>query len=286
MRNMSGKCGVIAGTGTGLGYGLALAVAKRGMNVVVADWNSAFAEQAAADARALGVRALAFPTDVSDPQAVERLAEASYREFGSVELVVNNAGVYRNGPLWQTPFQDWMWLTGINNGGTINAINSFIPRMMRQDGEQHFVITASTNGLWIMPNQGAYNATKYALVGLAEALADDLQQADASIAVSVICPGPMIGGSMGLLDRAPSLADTPAPAALDEATMPEKLREMMRTWPLMEPSDSGEMACRGIEQGEFYILTHAEGIEEIDARHRMLQNAFARRAEGYGDGSA
>lgn len=281
MRDMSGRCGVIAGTGTGLGYGLAVAIAKRGMNVVVADWNPDFAEQAASDVRALGVRALAVTTDVSDPQAVERLAEASYEEFGSVQLLIINAGVHRIGPLWETPFEDWMWMTSINNGGSINAMNSFIPRMLRQDGERHIVMTASTNGLWIMPNQGAYNATKYALVGLAEALADDLRNTD--IAVSVICPGPMFGGQMGY-GRPPSFRDAPAPEfdLDDDSTMPAKLREMLRTWPGMQPSESGEMACRGIEQGEFWILTHAEGLEEIDARHRQLEEAFARRARGYG----
>jgi len=109
-----------------------------------------------------GVEAIAVPTDVSDPESVKALADFAYARFGSEQLLVNNAA-------------DWRWLIGINIEGAANGISAFVPRMLQQSGEKHVVVTGSTNGLWIISGQGAYNITKYALTELAEGLAVDVE---------------------------------------------------------------------------------------------------------------
>jgi NAD(P)-dependent dehydrogenase (short-subunit alcohol dehydrogenase family) len=274
MRDAAAKCAVIIGSASGLGYGLALGAAERGMDVLLADKDAEGAERAAEEVRARGVRAVAVQTDVSDPRSVERLAETAYDQFGSVQLLVHNAGVYRNGPVWETPFEDWRWLSDVNVGGPINAVHFFVPRMLRQEDERRIVITASANGLWSMTNQGAYNATKYALVGLAEALAEDL--APHGIGVSVICPGPM-QGRMSANSTPPSMGGA-SMASVRDRYIPPRLQAMLDTWPMLAPEEAGQLAWQGIERGEFWVLPHAEGLTEIRTRQRGIEEAFKRRA--------
>jgi NAD(P)-dependent dehydrogenase (short-subunit alcohol dehydrogenase family) len=263
---MAGKCAVVTGSASGLGYGLSVALAERGMNVVVADWNGEGAERTAGELKELGVDAIAVHTDVSNMDSVNRLADVAYEYFGSVQLLVNNAAVHRAGPLWETPVEDWDWLIGVNLKGIIHGVNAFLPRMMAQADERHIVMTSSTNGLWIMPRQGAYNTTKYAVVGLAEALADDL--ALEGITVSVICPGPM----------QTHLGQNPPPSGTGQGPVyTAKLWHMMATWPMLQPLEVGRIVRAAIEANEFWILPHAQGLEEIEARHRGLSAAFQRR---------
>jgi NAD(P)-dependent dehydrogenase (short-subunit alcohol dehydrogenase family) len=263
---MAGKCAVVTGSASGMGYGLSLALAEHGMNVVVADWNVKGAERTSAELRELGVDAIAVDTDVSNVDSVKHLADVAYEHFGSVQLLVNNAAVHRAGPLWETPVEDWDWLIGVNLKGVINGLNAFLPRMMSQVDERHIVMTSSTNGLWIMPRQGAYNTTKYAVVGLAEALADDL--AIEGITVSVVCPGPM----------QTHLGQNPPPSGRSQGPVyTTKLWHMMATWPMLEPLEVGRIVRSAIEANEFWILPHAQGLEEIEARHQSLTAAFQRR---------
>jgi len=242
------------------------------MNLVLADRDAVGAARTAVEVQGRGVDAIAVPTDVSNLDAVTLLADTAYERFGSVQLLVSNAAVYRSGRLWEMPPEDWDWLISVNLRGVINALNAFLPRMMTQSDERHIVMTSSTNGLWIMPGQGAYNTTKYAVVGLAEALADDL--GPLGIAVSVICPGPM-QTRLGSSSRPPSMVGQEETPNLPPDT--EKLRQMMATWPVLDPVDAGRIVRHGIEENAFWILTHAQGLEEIEARHQSLKAAFDRR---------
>jgi NADP-dependent 3-hydroxy acid dehydrogenase YdfG len=75
---------------------------------------------------------------------------------------VNNAAVWQRQPLDEMSSADWRWMLSINLEGPANGIRAFVPRMLAQTGERHISITSSTNGLWILPGQGAYNAIKFA----------------------------------------------------------------------------------------------------------------------------
>jgi NAD(P)-dependent dehydrogenase (short-subunit alcohol dehydrogenase family) len=274
VKKFADQSAVITGAASGLGRGLALALAARGTRVVAADQDRSGVERTAEEVRALGVKALAVHADVSDPASVLALADRAYEAFGSVQLLVNNAAVVtQRAPLWETPAQDWRWMLSINVEGVAHGLNAFVPRMLRQPGERHVVITSSTNGLWIMPGQGAYNTSKYALIGLSEALADDL--APYGMKVSVVCPGPM-NTEMGFRSRPPSRGGAPAMAEMPRF---KELDEMLETWGILEPKEAGSLVLRGIEDEEFYILTHKAGWEKIAERHQRLREAFERRAK-------
>src|SRR5262249_5526464 len=100
MKDFAGKCAVITGA-SGLGRGMAVALAERGTHLVMADSNLEAAETTAHMAESHGVRAIALRTDVSDAAAMQQLADRAYAEFGSVQLLVNNAAVYLRQPIWE-----------------------------------------------------------------------------------------------------------------------------------------------------------------------------------------
>jgi NAD(P)-dependent dehydrogenase (short-subunit alcohol dehydrogenase family) len=273
MKSFKGKCAVLTGAANGLGRGLALALASRGTNVVIADRDATAAARTAKDAAALGVKAVAVPTDVSVPASLQSLADAAYHQFGSVQLFVSNAAVWIRRPLWQMTPEDWRWLLNINVEGVANSLSTFVPRMMAQAGEKHVVITGSTNGLWTMPGQGAYNATKYALTGIAEGLAADVEPL--GMKVSLICPGPM-NTEMGRRSQPPSLNGATSLSQMPD--VPKELQDMVETWGMLDHMDAGRIALRGIEEEEFYIFTHAAGWDEIGPRHDRIAAALKRRA--------
>jgi NAD(P)-dependent dehydrogenase (short-subunit alcohol dehydrogenase family) len=272
MKDFAGKCAVITGGGNGLGSGMAIALAERGMNIVIADRDDQGAEKTAAEVRNFGVEALTVKVDVADPAAVEQLAATAYERFGSVQLLMNNAAVWERGALADMSSADWQWMSSVNLAGPANGIRAFVPRMLRQDGERHISITSSTNGLWMLPGQGAYNTIKYALIGMAEAL--ELELREQGISVSVICPGPM-ATEMARLSRPPSLGGDSSASQLTE--VPPELAEMFASWGMQSPAEAGRNAVRGLADGEFYILTHAQGWPEIEPRFERLREAFRRR---------
>jgi short-subunit dehydrogenase len=108
------------------------------------------------------------------------------KECGRVDILHNNAGVAVGARFENTPIEDWEWIVGINFWGVVYGINSFLPHMISQK-YGHIVNTASLFGLIGVPGAGAYCATKFAVVGLSEALRAEVRRY--GIGVSVICPG-------------------------------------------------------------------------------------------------
>src|SRR5580700_7553402 len=110
MDELAGKAAVVTGGGSGIGRALVMALAEAGMSVVVADIDEDAARRGAREAEALGVRSLAAATDVTDPDAVARLADLVYAEFGAVDVLCNNAGVLLFGQLTDSVPEDWEWV--------------------------------------------------------------------------------------------------------------------------------------------------------------------------------
>jgi NAD(P)-dependent dehydrogenase (short-subunit alcohol dehydrogenase family) len=266
MKNFAGACAVITGA-SGLGRGMAAALAERETHLVIADYNLEAAETTAHLAESHGVRAIAVRTDVSDAGAMQRLADRAYAEFGSVQLLVNNAAVYLRQPIWEVAPEDWRWILSINVEGPANSLRAFVPCMLAQEGERHIVITSSQNGLWTMPGQGAYNTTKYALMGLGEALAAEVS--GHGVQVSLVCPGPMVG-EMGRNSKPPSLKGESA----QMKQIPDYLQAMIDSWGALDRMEAGRIVVRGIERGELYILTHTDGWDLVDGRHQQLAEAY------------
>jgi NADP-dependent 3-hydroxy acid dehydrogenase YdfG len=170
---------VVTGAAGGIGAALARALVARGHEVVLADVDAAAVATLADE---LGGRAV--PTDVADPDAVERLAAAA----GPVELVCLNAGVLSThpGPVWEAPAEEWDRVLGVNLGGVVNGLRAFVPRLLEDGRPAHVLVTASLAGMLTWPGGGPYAASKHAVVAVAEQAA--LGLSDTPVGVTVLCP--------------------------------------------------------------------------------------------------
>jgi NAD(P)-dependent dehydrogenase (short-subunit alcohol dehydrogenase family) len=185
MNDLTGRVAVVTGAASGIGFAMASAFAAEGMKLVLADIDAEALDAARTELNDKGAEAVAVPTDVTDPAAVDALRDAAVSAFGAAHVVCNNAGVAVGGPIWQVPLEAWHWVFGVNFWGVIHGLRSFVPLLLEQ-GEGHIVNTASAAGLVATPFLGPYSATKHAVVAVSESLAIEL--AGTSVGVSVLCP--------------------------------------------------------------------------------------------------
>jgi NAD(P)-dependent dehydrogenase (short-subunit alcohol dehydrogenase family) len=187
MDDLHGKVAVVTGGASGIGAALGRAFAGQGCAVVLADVEK---EALNKSARAIDGDVLPVVTDVSDPAAIDGLADRAFERFGAVHVVCNNAGVSTfNGVADQT-LDDWRWVLGVNLWGVIHGVRTFLPRLLEQGQPAHIVNTSSLAGLQSgLPFLGAYNVCKVGVVALSETLRIEMAIAGAPIGVSVLCPG-------------------------------------------------------------------------------------------------
>jgi NADP-dependent 3-hydroxy acid dehydrogenase YdfG len=179
---------VITGAASGIGAGLAREAARRGMHVILADRDEALLRKVALE---LGDKAIAVPTDVTDPKSVETLAEVAFAQHSHVDLLFNNAGILSTGFSWELSAETWRQNVAVNVEGIVNGIRAFVPRLIASNRPARIVNTASTGGFLPSPLLAPYSATKFAVVALTEALAGELRMIGSTIAVSLLAPGPV-----------------------------------------------------------------------------------------------
>ena len=185
--NGEGRTAVVTGAGSGIGRATARLLARLGAKVHVADLDGTAAEAVVAEIASAGGRGVAHAVDVTDPSAVESLAERVFAEDGAVDVLHNNAGVGHGGNVEDTTLEDWQRVIGVNLMGTVHGIHFFIPRMLRQGQPAHVVNTASGLGLIAGAQLAPYSASKFGVVGLTEALNAELSPH--GVHVSAVCPG-------------------------------------------------------------------------------------------------
>ena len=184
---LTGMHAVVTGAARGIGQGIALALAEAGVDVAVNYARSARqAEETAAAVRSLGRKAITVQADVSRPSETRRLAEAALEEFGSLEILVNNAGVDRpREKLLAMSEETWDRVLAINLKGAFNCCQAVVSHMAsRRFGR--IVNVASIAGLRGTGN-AAYVASKAGLIGLTMALAREL--VEQGITVNAVAPG-------------------------------------------------------------------------------------------------
>jgi NAD(P)-dependent dehydrogenase (short-subunit alcohol dehydrogenase family) len=185
--NLQGRTVLVTGAGSGIGRETALLAARRGADLVICDVDDAGLAEVESSARTLGRSVIARHVDVADRDQMRDFAEAVHGETGPVDLLVNNAGVGLAAGFLDTELEDWDWIVPINLMGVVHGCHFFVPRMVERGTGGHVVNLSSMAGFHATPALVAYTATKFAVLGLSEALREELRPH--GIGVTAICPG-------------------------------------------------------------------------------------------------
>lgn len=279
MKDLAGKVAFVTGGASGIGLAMVRAFAGAGMKVVIADIEKSALDEAVASFSESNADILGIELDVTDRDAMERAAQQTVDHFGKVHVVCNNAGVGGGGPMDETTYNDWDWVLGVNLNGVVNGIQAFVNRIKSHGEGGHIVNTASMAGLLGIGGMGVYNASKFAVVGISEALRQDLAEKD--IGVSVLCPGFVKTRIFeGARNRPAELTDES-----DEVTAGNDSGEVFAS-PVMngiDPQYVGDRVLEAVEKNDLYILTHPEMKELFARRANNILAAFDHA--GHGDES-
>jgi len=183
---LQNKIAVITGAGSGIGRAVALTFAKEGAKVVVADWAEKGGQETVEMVKRADGEAVFIKTDVSQASDIEKMVETCLENFGRVDILINNAGILKMGPLHQTSEEDWDAVIDVNLKGVFLASKKVIPEMLKQ-GQGKIVNVASVAGLAGFENLGPYCASKGGIIALTREMA--LEYAKNKINVNCIAPG-------------------------------------------------------------------------------------------------
>ena len=201
---LSGKTAIVTGAGSGFGEGIAKTYAHEGANVVVNDLNAESAERVASEIALAGGKAIAVAGDVTRLEDWHTLREAALEDFGSVQIVVNNAGTtHRNKPVLDVTEAEFDRVFAVNVKGLYWSVQAFVPYFRTQRGGV-FVNIASTAAVRPRPGLVWYNASKGAMVVASKALAAELGPDQ----IRVNCVNPVIGDT-GLTTEFMGVENTP-----------------------------------------------------------------------------
>ena len=186
VKHLAGRVAVVTGAASGIGRAVAVELARRGCALALVDLNETGLAETADRVRAAGRKVSVHVVDVSDRSRMESLPAEVLAEHGHVHVVVNNAGVSVSGKLADQSLDDFAWIVGINFWGVVYGCKLFLPHLLAED-EGHIVNISSLFGLVGIPTQVSYNATKYAVRGISEALISELS--GTRVGVTCVHPG-------------------------------------------------------------------------------------------------
>jgi NAD(P)-dependent dehydrogenase (short-subunit alcohol dehydrogenase family) len=188
VKDFNGRVAAITGAGSGIGRALANDLARRGAHLALADIDEVGLAETVGQCEGFGVKVTSSRLDVADREAVYDWADAVVADHGTVNLVINNAGVALGATVESVGYEDFEWLIGINFWGVVYGTKAFLPHL-KASGEGHIVNLSSVFGLISVPSQSAYNAAKFAVRGFTDSLRMELEIDGAPVSCTTIHPG-------------------------------------------------------------------------------------------------
>ena len=263
---------IITGGASGIGKSLAFQYGRNGYNVVIGDIEEPTLESTVSELRSEGILAVGIHTDVSDLESVEALASASNDLFGPPSIVCLNAGVGAGGEMGEVSISTWQWVLSVNLWGVIHGLSVFLPTLQKQDSG-HIVITSSIAGHLSYPRMGPYNASKHAVLTIAETLFFELAEANSNVGVSVLCPGLV---RTQILDSDRNRPETLMDATIALSNEEQEIRETIVREiydQALDPSIVAALVYDAVEANNFYIFTDDSFSDALRERHRNIENA-------------
>ncbi|MGQ7272969.1 SDR family NAD(P)-dependent oxidoreductase [Marinobacter sp. V034] len=257
MKDLTNKVAVVTGAGSGIGRALALKLAEKGCRLALSDVNKAGLKQTAAACKHVGVKT--YVLDVADRDAVYAHAEAVAKDFGQINLIINNAGVALSASVREMTDEDFKWVMDIDFWGVAHGTRAFLPHLIAS-GDGHVVNISSVFGLIGVPKQSAYNAAKFAVRGFTEALRQEMSLENLPVQVSCVHPG-------GIRTN---IANS---ARMGKSENAEAQRKGFDKLAVTTPEKAAQTIIKGILKNDSRILVgpDAWGIEMIN---RLLGAAY------------
>jgi len=281
MREFGAKVAVITGAASGIGKAIAARLALEGARIVLSDIEEPALEAAVTEFRARGADVLGVPADVTDPAAMEQLAERSFAHYGAVHILVNNAGiVVPEAPnLWEVSLNTFSWHMNVHFWGVLHGIKAFVPRLVAQDAEASVMnVVAFPGALFNTPLLPAYSASKAAAASITENLHYQLRKQCSPIRVHLLFPGPHTVPTntyTASRNRPAHLAPEP-----HEPVSPISSLEEMQAWcratygferPTTSAEDVAEQAFAALCSGQYWVLPLSAVHErQVLAHHEAL----------------
>jgi NADP-dependent 3-hydroxy acid dehydrogenase YdfG len=246
VNNVEGKVVAITGASSGIGEATARLLAARGASVVLGARRVERLDDIAREIHANGADVVTCPTDVTRREDLERLVGAAAERFGSLDVLVSNAGISKIGPVADLDADGWSAMIDVNLRGVLHGIAAALP-VFRRQGRGHFVTTVSTAGLKIVPTMAVYAATKNAVRTVMEGLRQE--STDGVIRTTSISPG---------------FVDTELDSSIDDAALRDQIRSTMSAVGLPPAAVARAIAFAieqpdGVEIGEIVIRPTVQG---------------------------
>ena len=263
VREFRGKKCLITGAASGIGRATAVAAAREGAELFLTDIQGEALQAAADEIRAAGgTVSLARPADVSDYDSVVALAEEIHGAHGSMDVVMNIAGISTWGSVDRLTHEHWRRQVDVNLMGPIHVIECFVPPMIETGRGGHLVNVSSSAGLFGFPWHAAYSAAKFGLRGISEVLRFDLRRH--GIGVTLVCPGAV----------ATPLAGTVQIVGVDREN--PRVRKLVERFErrAKSPEQAAASILSGVKRGRYMVYTS----NDIRFGH-FVQRKFAKPYE-------
>jgi NAD(P)-dependent dehydrogenase (short-subunit alcohol dehydrogenase family) len=271
MKSLKNQTAFITGGGSGIGLATAKALAAKGARLVLADIDSSRVEAAAKEVRDLGAEVLPIQLNVAEETEWARAGEAA-KAFGDVRILFSNAGVGGGAGKFEVYDPEvWRWNYAVNAHAHLYACRTFLGAMKASGEAAHVVITSSMVGIVPPPISIAYISSKFATLGIAMGLRNEL--ADTKVGISVLCPGMSATRIVETTRELRPGGQEVGHAAGTSQAMGAVLASGM------SPDAIGRRVVRAIEDEDFYIFTHPEWKRLAEPQIAEMLAAFGESAD-------
>jgi NAD(P)-dependent dehydrogenase (short-subunit alcohol dehydrogenase family) len=260
MSQFENKVAFVTGAASGIGFALCDSLLSKGAKVMMADVDAAGLLEAIRTLGGASETLSSVICDVRDPVSVKLAADKTLKAYGKIHVVMNNAGVGLAGRSGNVDLKDWQWIVDINLMGVVYGVEIFTPLIKAHGEGGHILNTASMAGHMTTGYMAPYHATKFAVVGYSEALAQELEKHD--IRVSCLCPTWVKSNIAHSVDKRPS-----AGLSVDLASE-NPIADLVANG--MEASRMAELTLAMMAAGRLHVFNDPEARPAIDVRAKTL----------------